>query len=81
MQNVPLSSDYLLGQIKRLPDGSFVAGGQEVTIHGLDVSSGEVCNLKIYFVENGIKVLRTKQHVLFMFQRNLKYDLNCIAQY
>ncbi|XP_066925254.1 eukaryotic translation initiation factor 2-alpha kinase 3-like isoform X2 [Clytia hemisphaerica] len=49
LETVPLSADYLLGNIKRLPDGSYIVGGQEVSISGIDVNTGELsydCTLK-----------------------------------
>ena len=41
-QNIPLSADFLLDQMKKLPDGSFIVGGKEVSISGIDMLSGKV---------------------------------------
>ena len=41
-QTVPLSADYLLGHIKKLPDKSYIVGGQEVSISGVDIATGDV---------------------------------------
>jgi len=47
---VPLSTNYLLGNIKKLPDGSFIVGGKEVSISGVDLISGEVCDRKKFII-------------------------------
>ena len=50
---MPLSTNYLLGNIKKLPDGSFIVGGKEVSINGVDLSSGEVSPRKFIKILNG----------------------------
>ncbi|XP_057306248.1 eukaryotic translation initiation factor 2-alpha kinase 3-like [Hydractinia symbiolongicarpus] len=42
LENVPLSADFLLGKMKKLPDGSFVVGGKEIVIYGVDLSTGQL---------------------------------------
>lgn len=42
VETVPLSTDYLLGQMTQLPDGSLMVGGKDIKISGVDLSNGKI---------------------------------------
>lgn len=42
VESLSMSTEFLLGQMKKLPDGSFVVGGTNVAIYGIDVETGQI---------------------------------------
>ena len=57
---MPLTADYLLGHIRKLPDKSYIVGGQEVSISGVDITTGEVSQILEYLKE----FIISNQHII-----------------
>merc|ERR1712013_16078 len=75
LESLTLSTEYLIGTKKKLPDGKYVVGGSNVAVYGIDVQTGEVIydssgqgcrnsNTGRKIDQNDVLLLRKSEHVV-----------------